>query len=38
MFIVLLKYSPLVFAWLIPVLCFRNLEKQSIVERLRAID
>lgn len=28
----------LVFAWLIPVLCFRNLEKQSIVERLRAID
>ena len=36
----LLLCSPilLVFAWLIPVLCFRNLEKQSIVERLRAID
>ncbi|POP34183.1 ABC transporter permease [Lactonifactor longoviformis] len=26
------------FAVLVPLLCFRNLEKQSIVERLRAID
>ncbi|HIR13594.1 MAG TPA: ABC transporter permease [Candidatus Choladousia intestinavium] len=28
----------LVFAILIPYICFRNLEKQSIVERLRATD
>lgn len=28
----------LLFAVLIPYLCFRNLEKQSIVERLRAVD
>ena len=28
----------IVFAILIPYICFKNLEKQSIVERLRAID
>ena len=28
----------LVFAVLIPVCCFKNIEKQSIVERLRAVD
>ncbi len=28
----------ILFAVLIPYLCFRNLEKQSIVERLRAVD
>ncbi len=28
----------LLLAVLIPYLCFRNLEKQSIVERLRAVD
>ncbi|MDC7288776.1 ABC transporter permease [Blautia schinkii] len=28
----------LIFAVVIPYLCFKNLEKQSIVERLRAID
>ena len=28
----------LLFAVLVPLLCFKNLEKQSIVERLRAID
>lgn len=28
----------IIFAILIPYLCFKNLEKQSIVERLRAID
>jgi len=28
----------IVFAILIPYLCFKNLEKQSIVERLRATD
>lgn len=27
-----------VFAVMIPYICFKNLEKQSIVERLRAID
>lgn len=28
----------LLFAWLIPYLCFRNLEKDSLVERLRSTD
>ena len=28
----------LIFAVLLPYLCFRNLEKDSIVERLRATD
>ena len=28
----------LIFAVLLPYLCFRNLEKDSIVERLRAVD
>ena len=28
----------IVFAILIPCICFKNLEKQSIVERLRATD
>ena len=28
----------LAFAVLIPVCCFKNIEKQSIVERLRAVD
>ena len=28
----------IVFAILIPYICFKNLEKQSIVERLRATD
>lgn len=28
----------IIFAILIPYLCFKNLEKQSIVERLRAVD
>jgi len=28
----------IVFAILIPYLCFKNIEKQSIVERLRATD
>ena len=27
-----------VFAIIIPYICFKNLEKQSIVERLRAVD
>ena len=28
----------IIFAILIPYICFKNLEKQSIVERLRATD
>ena len=28
----------IVFAIVIPYICFKNLEKQSIVERLRATD
>ncbi len=28
----------IIFAILIPYICFKNLEKQSIVERLRAVD
>jgi len=28
----------IVFAIIIPYICFKNLEKQSIVERLRAVD
>lgn len=28
----------IVFAFIVPYLCFRNLEKDSLVERLRAVD
>lgn len=28
----------IVFAWIVPYLCFRNLEKDSLVERLRSVD